>query len=511
MQFNQVNNDVMYIEYKGERLEWAISAFKRTRMSKIDDVFRDLNGYLAKLSEDKLDRLWSIYSKINEWFRNGDVDTADYSTTRLKQAVNELYDVIDLNDIDHYIKFHGTVSYPNNLKEVYGPEDTNKDRTYLKHDYHGLVVLTCALRAMLPIWAEYIKIAENQCNNLFKEYVSMRLITESRVMVSEPMQRLIRYIDGTLNPPDRKPQELSNSATLFSMATTEIPDWLLAMVVIRRLAIGEIDADQEKGSLISNIHRFLTQQLDDIENAHGPLKSKFPERDESGDEQSKTEEYKVKQQVTAGDLAAICVYVENPYTFVYHIDPSVPLDIIDACYAQVDSICNQKIVPCQITVCQWMVARNIAPQALPSLNKRAVAQIMAGVQAVMIHWGFTELALMICGEWETSSVYSQTGHNRMSPKLIAEFNEMYPYVSADVSANRSANPAYVAIQAVAKLFSTGTWRVNFLPVMDKEVAKLLHKQSKLAPPPNVAEMLVKLIIRFVKGATPNETNLTNDD
>lgn len=105
----------------------------------------------------------------------------------------------------------------------------------------------------------------------------------------------------------------------------------MSMVVIRRIALGEIDAVEDKGDIIRNVFRFIDNQLNGVDTRFGRVTEKFPDKGEAEDERSRAELVRMKQSMTALDTRAFNLFSKRPLVISKKVDPTIPDALVMSC------------------------------------------------------------------------------------------------------------------------------------------------------------------------------------
>jgi len=492
-------------------LKWSVAVFKKTRFSSVDDPFREVNSYWESLPLERQQRLWIVYQRIWNIFRDhklGEIESYNLPTGTLPDVttlikllepeIKRLYDLMPLHEIDNWLNDHGSVKYPDNLKVELDSEDISIDKTYLKEDYHGLVILTTALRPMVPIWGEFVNIINKEAGTAYKEYSALRLLFQSYIVTCEPMVRLQRYIEASIT------REVDTAAAVVDrISTSDIPDWLLGLVVVRRMALGEVDADDERGNIISNIYGFIYHTLKELDKKFGGVKEKYPEnRDEDGEDGSKLEFFKMKEAMTAGDRASFIVYTENTDNMRRHVDPTIPKDLVEACLEGVRDLATFAVEPVRIKLIQIVMQDPVSAGAIPNLSKVALIDIMGVAQAALIHWGFDRLAVLLTALPyfpEDGSVTVSQGRSKIPQNLVGKLGEIFPYTLQD-GGNRQTNIGVSSIQAMIAQFNDSAWQLTTsVELFNSSKVKLDSARcislQESADQPTLAAELAMLVIK----------------
>lgn len=492
----QPTGGVVLYNNHGDAIVWDVSIFDKTKFSEIEEVFKEINGLFAWMPGDRRVRVWGIYVEIRHVLDN--VHTFDALTHQLTHLVTRLYEEITMEDMHYWLGVHGTVKYPDTLLTEYDPDDQSPDSTYLEKDYHGLVVLTAVLRAMIVVWGEYMAITSRIIGPDYKEYVAMRLLDQSSVRSSEAMERLERYIVSRIT----KDADLA-PAVMDGLSSQEIPEWFLANVIIKRMAIGEINALPSKGHIISNIFGFVNNKLKTMSNTFGGIKEKYSE-DSLDDEEggsSFLEMYRVKQSVTIGDVAMFNEYAKRAALIAQSIDPSIPTDqLVPVCAEACRVLWSKPIMQPQVTLVQWTLPSALSPHAIPCLKKQRLIEIMGSVQALLWHWGFFDLAiLMSCaGEpiQETDLAIADP-RSHIPGDLVVELNRRYPHqVPKEANNARKGNYAYNAITTLSAEFKKITWYAHGPQALLDTRSVAIDAVKRFTLPSTLGEQLTRLVIKI---------------
>jgi hypothetical protein len=481
-------------DHTGEVLEWDVSIFERTKLPQIEDVFREVNDYWAFIGANRQLRIFAIYKEIHSvWLSTVDI----YQMGQVLMGLLErLYNEMPREELEHWVKFHAKVRYQEGLLHEYKADDTNPGRTYLYADYQGLVVLTVAVRPMVPIWGEYIDRVKKELGGMFKEFFALKLMARTWVVTSPYADRLRLYIESS-----NLHTATNNAAIIQGLGSDELPEFLLAFVIVRRISVGDINFSPEHGSIISNIYGFVSTMLGDFDRRFGGrITDKNPEDSGGDDESSLLETYKVKQSVTIGDVETFLIYMEDIYRLTDKIDPTVPRDLIDYCVQNTSMLQTMPISQFQLTFCQWLIAKVLPPKSIPLLNKPTLLRIMGAVQAILWHWGFQELAcLMTSAKLEQGNEMMMMADikTRISNDLLDTLNQLYPHAdqAEKQGSARRSNVAYSAALGLMQLIAANPWQI-LAPEAMRKTCPQVNAKGIMSCPGDIVERILKLVIRI---------------
>lgn len=488
-------------------LTFSTSVYERTKLEKNDNVYVESNRYLQTLSQQQQDTIFDVYQRIHDEIKRS--PQFEVLSENLKKLVSELYKYLDIGNIERWVFGFNKIRYPTSVSTSV-TADLNPAKTYIRADYDALVVLTIALRFMLPVWGAYQMCVLPTVKGKFKEYVAAQLLTESTLINHRSVKRLQLFIENQISPNAKK-----EAAILSGLGTEELPDWLLGGALVKRLAVADI---HDEGGLIRNVYGFVHNYLTEMDQYWGGLR---PKNAEGGDDENSDfsimERYRGKKLRSEGDIRAASVYVtrdsgrgavfvpEDHIRLTHHIDPTVPMELIAACYQNNAKSPLQNIVQeWQVILAQFVMYRtSMSPKSVASLNKAELTNVVFVVaQAVLIHWGFIHIGLLMKAEplqlLSQNQMLQMPTMSRITAKTMEPLEKTYPYELNGTKAStnkRQANVAYVAINELATMMNKHHWVIPY----EAPLIALLGPLHIMNPGPvtsDVQETLALLSIRL---------------
>lgn len=454
--------ELLTLEHKEQTIHWPVPGYKTAGIPHREHLFDDFNILTGKLPENQQDALWQLYKEAREILNQ----VTDLSTlfAELSRVVAHIYEIVDYELVRRYVYASGNVQLPRNLKTSYGDGDI-VERTYLKDDYVGMVILALGMRFMVPIWGEYLSIVTDRTGSEYKEKSVYDLIKRSTLYHWQPLERLNEYVDATVGDLDS-----SLSTLLGGLSSVEIPQYMLALGVVRKLAVGPISAYTEDDNLIRSFYNFVdgnSKRLD-VRFA-GNIAPKKPLREGADDDNSSVwDMYKINQGVSDGDKVLIEVFTEDVETMLYRVHPDMEdLDKVNQCMVIMSKLHDIDVEYHHVVFTQWVLAKAVPPKGVQSLNKKSLLRCMAVTQAVLWDWGYHELALLMGAQRvknDRSDVFiGLDGRNRVHRDLVEKLNETHPYYrrrSRKLDPGKRENVAIKAIDTVCDSFVRDEWRIN---------------------------------------------------
>lgn len=470
------------MSHRGEQLSWGVALFekleKSTAFQPDFDIFEQLNRYWAEqVDMTRQDKIFDVYKRMRAAFDkitdfHGEAwDTYDL-TRELLPLVAELYSYHPLEDIRHWYDFKSGLPVPHKLDDEYDQQKRSasggtREKTYLKDDYKGLTVLAVAIRAMIPVWGEFILLTRREKGTALKEFYAFKLLaaTGNDLYTSPPMEKLRIYVEASL------PDKSTESAVLRAISSEDFPLWVLSLVVVRRLAVGDLRGLDPDSNLITFIFKYIGQKVKSHDNSFmGLVKPKQTEGQgqEGENNLSKLEGYKVKQEIPAGDIVIMSYSMQRHEPVIQRLCPDLDMHLLEQSLVSVRALDEQQIKEPQIVLMQWMLKPVIPPRGLLHLSKKLVLEGMAITQAVLWHQGHYELAGLVSAIAQSNDegtfLTGSDSRARIPADLAAQLQQLYPHVRRPTGKQQKTQlpktTAELAITKMMGLFSQSDWRLT---------------------------------------------------
>lgn len=488
---------VIYTEHKGQKIEWNASEYEKGNNKTAETVFRHINEFFASLPEEKQDGIWNCYVDIKETFDS--VFDAKRLHSFLTETITKLYTYLSLEEISLWINFKSDIMIPLSIKDQYDITDPI-DRTYVKKDYSDLILLSLALRPIVPVWSEYNSRVKSLIGNHFKEYQSLALLMNTELFHHTSMEKLRTYVEANSAViTDTAGDGNSIAAIIGGLGTTELPDWLLALSVVRRVAIADLDANSETGTIIANVYKYVSNSIKSLDKRFkGTIKNKETSKGDDEDNASVIEGYKVKQEQSDGDLVTLSVFTDRIEDITQRLQPDLDPIMLNDCLHSIQQLAELDVHQHQITLTQWVIHPIIPARGVPYLNKQALLKVMAISQAVLWHRGFNDLAKLITArpvEFDEDIILGGFEARSLIPKeLMDELIRLYPFfpkLQNKQQGDRKSNPASKAIDIITKDLVREQWMLT-------GPQSLTLGEKRLITPADIKAQLAKFIIDRIK-------------
>lgn len=469
-------------------IDWNVSAFDRSNFDVEFDLFDHCNKFWEGLSPSSQEYVFDLYSKMNQIVCRG--KDRDARILELINLIKEFYEFHNLDIIKSWIYLKSDIVFPSWLSKCYTEKQDSpgsREQTYLYDDYVNLICLAFCLRMMIPVWSEFIGRTRDETSTSLKEYRAYHLLSRSSLFESEPMHKLRTYVNAIV------PTERQKSAIIEGMSTEEFPTWLLSVALIRKVCVSDIrgifppstrsanGTVTDPPTLVTYIYNHIKERIKHSGNNFSGIvndkKNESSNNDSYEQQMSRFEGYKIKQEISPGDVVVIETVVEDPYKVAAFIEPTISMDFVTECLNNRVSR-NLRIYDPQFILAQWVMKPFVSPRGMLYLNKALIQQCCAVAEAVLWHRGHKFYSALMSAEMHSYDEGVSTvgiGSDARIPKdLNEEILKYYPYMRKNTASKsktvRSMNQAYVAVDHICGLFSKAEWG---LTISDDRLIELL--------------------------------------
>lgn len=491
-----------------DELVWNASNYDAAELSEPEGLFRDINAYWASLPIGRQEKIFDAYAEINDVLATV-VDTSRL-IEQLKPLVKKLYEQHPYGEIEYWIRMRSDIVYPSTLLEDYSP-DHPRETTYLRSHYVQLATLALWLRPMVPVWGEFIRNIRAAAGRS-REQLAVRLLALTDVLKAEPAVTLANHVEQLKNKSQEK-RPIPLSALISAVGTEHVGEWLFCMVLVRRVALGELSQRDRNISIISNVHKQVNQQLDHIDRHFGGrICEKMKETGRDEDNASNAESYKAIPQTDVGAIAVIEEYLGRIEPMVEKIDPTLPREKLEICVKAANEARRDGLFEGsehQVYLTKFVVPKVISPRSLDYPDVDQLFQAMVVAQAMLWHWGFPQLASLMFVKRTQLRFGTVTKRSRITKENIQLLHEAFPHfiptsggrAGAD-ERTRNDNLAVKNIENLADMISKSLW-IPACPqeILDEAVlegpatSRMILNEGELVVPSDIMNILAKFALK----------------
>lgn len=491
---------LLVTSHDGQSIEWNASNYDQPNLSEPDGLFRDINGYWESLPKSRQDVIFGCYVKIKEYLDT--IADTNRLIEKVKAEVKILYEYQPYDEFRYWIDNKANLVKPHTLRDEYSSEHP-AEMTYLRKHYNDLMIFALQLRPMVPIWAEFIRVIK--VNTSFnRERLSVRLLGLTNILESEPATMLRTHVELLKNK-DSDKHKMPLSALVDSIGSEDLGEWLYCLVVVRRAALGELSKTDTNVNIISNIYKHVANQLGQLDRNRrfgGRISEKHNDRDsgEGEDNVSRAESYKAKEEITAGTIIDITIYLEDNHRVAKQIDETVDIELLERCLRhgfQAFKNGTFTLSQHQVLMTQWVLNKVVPARVLEYPDAEVLIGPLAVTQALLWHWGLPELAVLMFVKEGQREFGSTLAKSRVSKENTALLHQTHPYYRQTQGSERQRSDcvALTTIDRYSDLLGySGWWPTG--PAELIEAAKPLRTaDGAIIIPSDIKNSLARFIIK----------------
>ena len=439
------------LSHGGKSVRITIKGYSEIKV--YDDPFFEVNGFLRTLPEPIQRELFETYCQLEDDF----IEETGYRIEGIiHRAIKRIYELVDLNQLAQWLYTHSSFIVPSQSEEDNDLRVRSKDMNYDPMDYQDLALFSLALRFLVPIWGQLAddkkKGDENGAiNSKFFELKLLKYIENTPLVELPAWDKLYRYCEANYKSSLNKANKFEVFSNILNgLASTEIPGWMRAKAVFRKIHMFPIFNRPSTGvthSLISSLHYEVRASLRDngSRRAVDKLRPKNNISDEQNEEErnSVIEQYKIKFRAVDGDLVLLQVYTSNIEQVAFRLDPTLPPDLLETVKQNRYRLETEIILPHQIVLMQWVLCPVLTPKSIPRLPRGNLIAMLIVTQALLWHWGFKELAVLLTvakSLKDTAKISAPPAKRNIAPKQQQErLKELFPFEHPPTTARSTVN------------------------------------------------------------------------
>ncbi len=493
------------MEHKGKTLSWNISILSHAKNEDNLDRFAEINGFWEHLPEARQDQIFNIYENVKDVIHKA--STEDEVIYNLQPLVNELFKLNPLSEIGTWLSIYSDLRIPSNVYATYeetGDYRNSLERTYTTSQYRDLVTLSVTLRAMVPIWGDFINLTSGLNGTNFREFMALKLIYDTDLFQAPVVDRLREYIRAFI--PEETPKDIFN----LGMSSEDFPIWILSRLMILRLVVADLRGTDVKKSLMPFLHTYVNSMVQPRNsNFANMIKEKKAEGNSQNEENNLSilESHRQREELSAGQISKMVVYSRDSLRMAKKICPDIPDELVKQSLETAKKLMMVTIMPVQVTLASWVLKRALPSRAMLYFKNPDVVNCIGVAQALLLHRGHLELAALVSGIPSTADDAFQnlsTGsRGRIPNEMVEEIMALYPLANrpvgkiTDATDVRELNMVLQSIKEINKKFSKHTWTLTLAPEYVERLTKNKNDRS-YSTPHEMRIRLAALIISLAK-------------
>lgn len=418
----------MIIEHGDQKLQWNFPPRTWSMVGQENDTsvdaFDQLNMYFAQLDGHRQAGIFEEYRNIHTVLRatNMHQDQCEDLIEAIRPIAKRLFDYIDQEHFNNWVWNVLRPRVPAEVKIHFDPETMpgTRERTYLLEDYKGLIPLAIIVRAAVPFWFDFAALTKSVLSREHKDMLTYGLIDQSWVVHSPGMVRLEQFVDHTIGNDRNNP-----AAIMMGIGTDDFVYWALTSLVINRLPVVDVMGVNNLTPVVSALYNYVRHRVTTIASSQPAIKNKFADTSYSSDEnnQSYLEGFRNRIALTVGQEAVGDYYLEmqleklladpekhliglfekdgrDPYSLIERVAPGIDYDLVRGSLESVKVLHGAVLTDEQITIAAWLFHPYSQARAVGNLLKERIVNLLGLAQAVLIHHGKVELAMLVSAAYE---------------------------------------------------------------------------------------------------------------
>lgn len=434
------------LSHDAETLVFDISFFENEKggsfgtdqSSILIDPLAELNRYWAACRPEKQVAIFQCFKALRQALDER-LEFEQLQAVFRQQAIM-LLELHSFEDMDYFIRNNIHMPIPADIIDVFDPTTSDligtRERTYVKEDYRQLIILTLCIRPLGIVWGEYIKYVENKIGTVWKEYNAYQMLLGTWVRDSKPFLRLQEFVDGNLEAAIiEKGDGIIAPAIVAGIGSSQYADWLLGVVMLRRLVFSDLAMRKPDTNLIKAIYAYLGTKINNGPSSFkGRLNNKVLENDSGGEEGklSILESYKSKIDLPVGRVAVIEYLLtaeEQCFSVGTSVEPDLDPVLLHQFLESASYLMNEAVSDGQVLLAQYTLSTSIHARFFPRLEKMYLINALAVTAAVLWSRGFYQLALLAVAypAIAESGYITPDEPMKVSNELMARLEAFYPY------------------------------------------------------------------------------------
>lgn len=497
------------ISHGEETLSLLIGSYHSAAITDKENLFKEINEFINRmLSDEEQAVLWGIYSNVREYLGTDGIVGSYFVREEIEKLVRKIYSIVTYDRLRSYVD-RASFKIPGDVSEVFKEYNDRgrvnyRNQTYIRADYMDLQALALGLRLMVPIWGVFIQNVSGDHGNGFKESEAVKMIEIAGVVSWPPYKRMLEYVEACVG---KDTSAISMTTVMAGLSSEEVPRHLMAMALVRKIAVGTISTSSESESMARNLFNYVNgtlQRMDGrFQSVTGivmPKKSRAIDKSDE-DNSSVWDDYSQTTDITEGSRQLIEVFSEKIETIIMRSNEPVDISRVQQCIAICSRHESRPIMPFQKALIFWVI-RSISPEARDLLTKQTMLRLMGIAQAVLAHCGYHELAILISAEAhineEGVSFMPTETRNKITKQQAEILDQQYPYYRQETKRQdpgKRSNVAVTAIDTIVAEMSGIAWKPH-APRDIVEKIPMLTQSGYMYISGDIKRQLADMIIRI---------------
>lgn len=463
-------------------------------------LFEEINDFLATLSKEKQLKLFNLYGRLESAIASYG-DPTQKSDTQLTDVLADIaeriFEIVRFEDLRAFVENYRKITLPPELTDTYETTDkitqSFKQKTYLRSEYLDLTAMVLGIRCMIPIWGSFLPISKVEDGSKWKEYRAFSLLDNTSLKQTPVFERLETYIKA-----NTKEEEYELAVVFNHLSGEEIPGYLMAIAVIRKLSVAPLSHLKPQDHLMKVVYNYVCAPKNKTQNLFGDnIKKKTDDEGMAADSNGSVWDiFKMKESISTGELVIFEDYINNFMEAAEAIDADIDIDRLKETVRYATSIENYDYKDAQITITIWVLSTVIAGCVVEMFDRKTLLTATGIAQAILWKWGYVQLAALLTAEaikLEPGQIHSVPPRVDISDENRNRLDIIYPYSlpeSGKLGISNNVGVRDIEVVAVELLGSSWT------PRCSRELAKACGRADihrRIDPTPDLRDELAELL------------------
>lgn len=441
-------------------LEFSISMFgKDSFISDGIELFYYITEYWQSLSEEAQDKIYDLYLQFQEVMDV--VRDKDEQIQLIESITTELMKFHKLDHLKSWVISNPQLCIPKVIPDVC-VEDIDKnitrDRTIIKVDYLEILVLSLAMRAMVPIWGEYSPTIRKDAGNSHKEIYAYDLLKNTEYYFCKATDIIERYINAIVKEDKHNPNILNQGISSEDYARIN-----MCTIAVRKLSVYDISGRAHIPDLIKLIYKSVVSKLQNID------------RDYESSIRDKNEENK-KEIKGLSEEKKLSVWERVRIVFDQDIGTTVELNhaarsyeviitklgllgdipLVEKCVTSALSLKGKPLEEPQYTILKWVMRDALIPRGIMYIETEDTVLTLLGIaQAKLWMEGHKYLSILSTCYMHTNSegmlIAPPTPRDHVPKDIKDKISQVYPCRERTVDKKDSGKETNLTLQSIDNL------------------------------------------------------------
>lgn len=433
------------VRYNKHELEFVIGTIiSKRNKGEVDDPhqFTLLNAYLNHKGEEFKQGLFELLAASEEAIM---LTITQQGLQPLPyKIVHPVMTYFDLMDIFNFIKNIYRVKAPSNLAESFDALIESDGRgtrvqTYLKDDYYELAALALVVKATIGPITHFAYMKSSELSSIHAEYILMHFYKAHPIYNTPPMQKLLGLSEKLVNLPTNGPEADNIRVLEKQLPKSEMPFYILAIVLIQKVSIATIIEDNEMKNVITKIYNYINNRLKASGDVANTIRNKSALSDPEtggGDLESLVESHRAVAEISGG----ICVEMDWAVSTIDRVISQLPPKMKEHMHPETlmhamefsRYFTTGKVTQTHIDLLAIIFKGILDPRGLLYLKMESIVNLMVVGFTYLWHIELYSLALLIMSEADYSAndefVFNSTvNRTRIPQNMKDELDMLFPY------------------------------------------------------------------------------------